>query len=170
MKQVVFPLRVFFFIFFLSSCVSFNVDSLKDQTARGVIFQAPPKPYRKIVKKGMDFAWENSENGHTISFFSNCSSSTQFTSIEQFQKELLEELKTFRILSQNEIRHQNQKARRLHLEQKSFEKKKMNIKLLLFKKEDCFYTLSFLTSSSSQKDTLDHQQEFENFIEEFRAP
>ena len=158
-----------FFGFYFSSCVSFNFDSLKDKKARGVTFKAPMKPYKKIVKKGMDFAWENPESGHTLSFFSNCSSTDHFTSLKQFRKDLLDGLKSFHILDEREMRHQGQKAYLLRLIQKSSLLKVMSMSLFLFKKVDCFYTISFLMFSSG-KNTTDHQSVFENFIKEFRAP
>ena len=83
-------------VFFFNSCVSFNFDSLKDQAAQGVVFQAPAAPYKEMVTEGMDVSWENPKNDNTLSFFSNCSFANQFISLEQFQKELLDGLKAFR--------------------------------------------------------------------------
>ena len=160
---------LFFVVFWFSSCVSFNFDSLKDKKAHGVTFKEPMAPYKKIAKKGMDFSWENPDSGHTLSFFSNCSSADHFTSLKQFRKDLLGGLKSFRILDESEVRHQGQKAYRLHLVQQSSLQKAMSMRLFIFKKAECFYTLSFLMPSSG-KDTIDHQSVFENFIKEFRAP
>ncbi len=133
-----------FCIFFLSACVSISFDSLKDQKAKGVVFKEPVKPYEKTVKKGMDFAWENLENGQLLSFFSNCSSTDRFTSLKQFRKELLDGLKSFHILDEKEVYHQDQKAYRLNLTQIPAVPKAMSMYLFLFKKGDCFYALNFL--------------------------
>ncbi|MDE0119971.1 MAG: hypothetical protein OXM55_08210 [Bdellovibrionales bacterium] len=185
----------FFCIFFFSACVSISFDSLKDQKAKRVVFKEPVKPYEKTVKKGMDFAWENSENGDILSFFSNCSSTDRFTALKQFRKELLDGLKSFHVLDEKEVYHQDQKAYRLNLAQISSIPQAMNINLFIFKKGDCFYALNFLyqagqefTNSelrspsktqdsnkisiipSLEKSAINHQSVFEDFIKGFRAP
>ena len=162
-----------FFIVLCSSCISFNLNSLKDVAAEGVTFQPPPAPYKKVVKKGMDASWENPEEGSTVSFFSNCSSASQFTSLEQFQKELLDGLRAFHVLDKKETLHQNQKAYYLKLSQfknKSSEKKEtVNMELFLFKKANCFYALSFLLFVVD-KSASNQTQVFKNFIQGFLAP
>ena len=167
MLSVLLPLLCF--ILFFSSCVSFNFDSLKDQTAQGVVFQAPSAPYKQTVKEGMDVAWENQKNNDTLSFFSNCSPATQFTSLKQFQKELLHGLKTFQLFNKKEVSHQNQEAYYLYLNQFKNKKKSARLDLFLFKKANCFYVLSFLMSTL-KKYTTNRTQVFKNFIREFRAP
>lgn len=167
MLSVFLPLLCCFLFF--SSCVSFNFDSLKDQPAQGVVFKAPSPPYKRAVKKGMDASWENQKNNNTLSFFSNCSPATQFTFLEQFQKELLDGLKTFRLIDKKETSHQTQKAYYLYLNQFKVKRKTVSLNLFLFKKANCFYVLSFLTSSLG-KHIANQTQVFKNFIREFRAP
>lgn len=167
MSVVLLPL--FCVVLLFSSCVSFNFDSLKDQAAQGVFFQAPSAPYKEQIKEGMDASWENSKNNNILSFFSNCSFANQFTSLEQFQKELLSGLKDFRLVNQKKTSHQDQQAYHLYLNQLRMKKQNMSMEIFLFKKADCFYVLSFLLpnlqgSGSSQI------QVFKNFIREFRAP
>ena len=159
-----------FCIFFFNSCISISFDSLKDQKAKGIIFQEPIKPYKKTIKTGMDFAWENSENGHILSFFSNCSSADRFTSLKQFRKELLDGLKSFHVLDEKEVYHQAQKAYRLKLTQISSIQKEMMMYLFLFKKGDCFYSLNFFIPSAEKNITNHQQSVFEDFIKGFRAP
>ena len=164
-------LKMPFFVFLLNSCISFDFDSLKDQKARGVIFQAPPPPYKQVTKKGMDFAWEHPKTGNTLSFFSNCSSAVEFTSLKPLKKDLLDGLKGFHLLSQSAGSHQGLPARRLFLKQKARSlRQKMSVTVFLFKKENCFYTVSFLAVLSSKAYIPDRQKVFEDFVREFRAP
>ena len=156
-------------VFFFNSCVSFNFDSLKDQTAQGVVFQAPSAPYKEMVKEGMDVSWENPKNNNTLSFFSNCSFAHQFISLKQFQKELLDGLKSFRLINQKQTIHQDQKAYHLYLSQLELKNQTIGMEIFLFKKEDCFYVLSFLASTVSGRGSR-QVQIFKNFIREFRAP
>lgn len=163
-------LKMLFLALCFTSCISFDFGSLKDQKASGVVFQPPPLPYKKVIKKGMDLAWENPKTGDTLSFFSNCSSAVEFSSVTHFQKELLEGLKKFRVSNQRKSLHQGLRARFISLKRLSSSSKKMNMRLFLFKKENCFYTVIFLTASSSKADFPDRQKVFEKFIREFRAP
>ena len=108
---------VYFFIFgfFCVSCVSLNFKLPKDQKAKGVLFQPPPAPYKKVLKEGMDSAYENSQNKNVMAFFSNCSAVTPWTSLSAFQKDLLDSLPSFQVQTQTETTHQDQKAFKLYL-------------------------------------------------------
>ena len=170
MKSSVFLLKMLFLALCFTSCISFDFGSLKDQTASGVVFQPPSSPYKKVIKKGMDLAWENPKTGDTLSFFSNCSTAVEFSSVAHFQKELLDGLKKFRVLSQRRGLHQGLRARFVSLKQLSSSPEKMNMRLFLFKKENCFYAVSFLTVPSAKADSPGRQKVFEKFIREFRAP
>ncbi len=170
MKSSLFLLKMLFLAFCFTSCISFDFGSLTDQTASGVVFQPPPEPYKKVIKKGMDLAWENPKTGDTLSFFSNCSTAVEFSSVTDFQKELLDGLKKFRVSSQRSGLHQGLTARFVSLKRFFSSPEKMNMHLFLFKKENCFYTVSFLTVSSAKADFPNRQKVFETFIREFRAP
>ncbi len=166
-------LRIYFIPFFLfliySSCISFDLNMLKDHSAEGVTFKAPPKPYKKIPQKGMDASWQDQAGGNILSFFSNCSSATPFTSLEEFQKDFLGDLKNFRVIYKNQTHHQNQKANYLKLKSLKPPDSKTSMELFLFKKEKCFYALVFLTTNP-QKNISDQTPVFKNFLQEFRAP
>ena len=165
-------LRILFLflpLLFFSSCISFSFDSLKDQRAKGVTFKAPPEPYKKAVKEGMDAAWVSSKNSNTLSFFSNCSSANRFTSLKHFQEDLLSGLKDFHILNHEKTTHQGQKAHHLKLNNIHSSTGKINIDIFFFKKKNCFYVISFLVSSSESSDSNEIKI-FKDFISEFRAP
>ncbi len=169
-KQIIASLLVLFsFIIFFSSCISFNLDSLKDKKAKGIVFQPPPEPYQKVEKEEMDMAWENPENNSTLSFFSNCSRVTRFVPLKQFQKELLDGLKTFQVRSQKETEHQDQKAVYLLLSESGSGSQIMSMEIFLFKKEKCFYVLSFLKPLLKEYN-IDQVSVFENFVKGFHAP
>ena len=162
-------LSLFLQLLFFSSCISFSFDSLKDQRAKGITFTAPPEPYKRAVKEGMDAAWVSSKSNNTLSFFSNCSSANRFTSLKHFQKDLLSDLKDFHILNHKKTTHQGQKTHHLKLNNTHSSKRKINIDIFFFKKENCFYVISFLVSSSQNSDSNEIKI-FEDFISEFRAP
>ena len=162
-------LSLFLQLLFFSSCVSFSFDSLKDQRAKGVTFKAPSELYKKAVKEGMDAAWVGSKSNNTLSFFSNCSSATRFTSLKHFQEDLISDLNGFQILNQEETTHQGQKAHHLKLSKVHSSKEKTNIDIFLFKKKNCFYVISFLVPLTQNNDSSEIKV-FKDFISEFRAP
>ena len=147
--------------------MSVNLDSLKDQKAKGVVFKEPPSEYKKKSQKGLDVLWENPTDKSSLSFFSNCSEAHQFTSLGQFQSEILEGLRAFRIIRREQKIHQGQLAHQISLVKTK--KQKISLQLFLFKKEKCFYTLSFLIPETKTI-TLKQQQIFKDFIREFRGP
>ena len=157
------------FVLFFNSCVSFSFDSLKDKRAKDVTFQSPPASYKEVKKEGMDRAWESVEDRSTLSFFSNCSGVVRFTPLTQFQKELLGDLKTFQLQNQIEVKHQGQKAFHSLMSELDAGSQTMNMELFVFKKDNCFYVLSFL-KSLMKEDNTDQKQVFENFIKGFHAP
>lgn len=162
-------LSLFLQLLFFSSCISFSFDSLKDQRAKGVTFKAPPELYKKAVKGGMDAVWVHSNNNDTLSFFSNCSSANRFTSLKDFQEDLLSDLKDFRIVNHKKTTHQGQKAHHLKLSKTYSSEEKTSIDIFFFKKNNCFYVISFLVPSAKSDDSS-KMSVFEGFISEFRAP
>ena len=162
-----FPWVLFFLCGLVVSCVSLHFKLPQDQKAEGVVFQTPPPPYQKTTKKGMDFAYENSQNKSIIAFFSNCSASTRWIALTEFQKDLLDSL-NFQVKTHRETTHQNQKAFRISLtknQERAKGKAPQQMELLLFKKETCFYALSFLHPHLTEG-----LGDFTHFIKEFKAP
>ena len=152
--------------FFFNSCISFNWDSLKDQPAKNTQFKAPPPPYTPMPKKGMDAFWHNLENSGSISFFSNCFKHTEWTPLTQFQKEVLSELKGFRILKTEKTKYQNKPAHHLWLQStpvRSLPRQQME--LVLFKENNCFYVLVSLIAG---KNNQFHKETFKNFVQGFQ--
>jgi len=158
-------IKILLFVFIFNSCISIDLDALRDKQAKGVVYLPPPSPYENIKKEGMDVSWENPTNKSVLSFFSNCSVASRFITLKQFQKELLEGLKGFEVLSQKETSHQEAKAHSLYLE--NLVGKAIYMKLLIFKTEKCFYTLSFL---ALDKKHILEERVFDNFIKGFRVP
>ena len=161
---VKFILLILFFL--LSSCISVDLDSFKDQAAKNVRFTPPPSPYKSVSKKGMDASWHNTENNSSISFFSNCFPHESWTPLSQFQQEILSELKSFRIIKTKKTTHKNEKAHHLWLKNSHRQNStsQQYMQLLLFKKSNCFYVLASLTRGPKQKK---NEQTFQDFIQGF---
>jgi len=153
----------------LSSCISFDLDSFKDQKAENVRFTPPLSPYQPVFKKGMDASWYNQKNKHSISFFSNCVPYDKWNSLHQFQKEILSELKNFHIFKTKKTIHQKMTAHHLWLKTLSAKNStsSQNMELFLFQNKNCFYVLISLTKMETKNMTS--TQEFQNFIQGFKA-
>lgn len=157
------------FILLFNSCIFFKLNSLKDTKSNGIIFKAPTSPYVKIKKTTMDAQWENTKNKNILSFFSNCSSSYNFTTLNQLQTELLTDLKDFYIIKKKISLHQKKQAHYLYLNKWLTNTHVISMHLFLFKKETCFYVLNFL-NPLVKKNTHKNIPEFNKFIKEFKAP
>lgn len=130
-------------------------------------FQEPVSPWRKTQKAGWEAVWQHPKSQSLISYFSSCSSSIPFTSLSDFQQDFLSGLQSFSFLKESKILYQGQKAHRINLRSSKFQGKRKQMIILLFKKEDCFYVLSFLVHSSGalSKDI----KIFDQFIEGFKV-
>ena len=155
------------FLFF-SSCISVSLDSIKDKSAKGVVFQAPLAPYKARLQKEMDARWENPVDRTVLSFFSNCSAVADYTSLKKFQQEILKGLPAFYITYKKKTSHQKQKAYYVKLNSSRFKKQKKTMELFLFKKGNCFYALSFL--SPQHRNRIKRSPVFHRFIKGFLAP
>ena len=147
--------------------MAFRFNALKDRNSETVSVQELASPWKKKQKEGWEAVWQNSKSQSLISYLSNCSSSNIFTSLKDFQQDFLSGLRSFRFLKRNKIIHQGQSAHRLSLKSVNSLKKIKQMEILLFKKEKCFYVLSFLGHSPST--LLEDIKTFNQFIKGFKV-
>ncbi len=147
--------------------MAFRFNALKDHNSEKVSFQQLSSPWEKKKKEGWEAVWQNPNNQSLISYFSSCSSSIPFTSLKDFQQDFLSGLKSVRLLKQKKIFYQKQKAHRLSLRNSGSHKQQHRMEILLFKKEQCFYVLSFL--AHSHKALLKDVKIFNQFIKGFKV-
>jgi len=112
--------------------------------------------------------WQHPKSQSLISYLSSCSSSIPLTSLRDFQQDLLSGLQSFSLLKERKVMYQGEKAHRINLKTSKPQAKRKQMTILLFKKEGCFYVLSFLAHSSSalSKDI----EIFDQFIKGFKFP
>ena len=129
--------------------------------------QEPVSPWEKKQKEGWEAVWQNPKTQSLISYFSSCSSSIPLTSLKDFQQDFLSDLKSFSFLKERKILYQGQEAHRINLRSSKFQGKRKQMVILLFKKEKCFYVLSFLAHSPDA--LLKDIKIFDQFIEGFKV-
>ena len=149
----------------LSGCVSVNLGAGHTEKANGVDFVEPQKPFERVKLENADQAWQNPNNGNTISFLSECYSPTE-THLKTLEMEISQVLREPVIESSQEIQYNQRGALRSRI-QGTLDGVPTKIELVLFKKNNCTYTLSYVSVTSHFERGL---KPFEEFLSQFRAP
>lgn len=157
------PTLVFFLA--LASCVTVNLGSGKTTTAQGVSFNQPAKPFEPAAVKDADKAWQNKDNGNMISYLSTCNDSADPT-LQAARGDFFNSVSNLKIIKENELIYNGREALATVAEG-TVDGVKMRLELLLFKKNNCMYTLSYVALANSFNDN--HEQ-YKQFAESFQAP
>lgn len=151
--------------FALSSCVTVNLGGGKTTTAQGVAYDEPKKPFEEIKLKDADRAWQNDDNGSTISYLSTCNDPSD-PSLQAARSDFLASLTGLKVISENESEFNGRDALSTVAEG-SVDGVKTRVEMLLFKKNNCLYTLSFVALA---KTFNDNHSAYSEFSQSFKAP
>lgn len=149
----------------LISCVSVQLPSSSGRKAERVEFQAPSSPFQAFKAEGADQAWVSERTGNTISYLSDCFSKID-PHIDQLLAESLNTLSKLKILEQSSPSYNGREARRATAEGE-LDGVPIRVRLLVLKKNDCNYTLSY---TALPKNFEQEEKAFELFLERFKAP
>lgn len=153
-------------VFTTSACVSVNLGAGKSpERSRNVAFSAPGGPFHELKKTQADAAWQNSSNGNSISYLSTCNESSD-PSLENATQEMISVLGDTKTLSQKSYMFDGRAALDTEAEAK-VEGVPTKMRTLVYKKNGCLYTLSFLGVS---KNFDQDQKYFDGFVKGFTAP
>lgn len=149
-----------------NACVSVNLGAGKGpERSTKVNYSAPGGPFHELKKTQADAAWQNSSNGNSISYLSTCNESAD-PSLENATDEMISVLGTTKTLSQKSYMFDGRAALDTEAEAK-VEGVPTKMRTLVFKKNGCLYTLSFLGVTKS----FDQDQKyFDAFVKGFSAP
>ncbi|MCB0412192.1 MAG: hypothetical protein KDD22_06670 [Bdellovibrionales bacterium] len=150
---------------FLCSCVSVNLGNSQGEKASGIKYSEPADPFDDQNLPYVDEAWTNPKTGNTISFLSDCNSSTD-PSLKDLRDSTLSGLKSLNLQSSEEITY-NGRAGLRSLATGSLDGVDSKVDLLVFKKNNCIYFLTY--TGVPLQFNVDHM-EFERFVKEFNAP
>lgn len=157
---------ILFFVLFLgNACVSVNIPKGKIEKSKGVEFVAPTHPFERLDPAAADGAWQNKSNGNSISYFSSCGDPGD-PSLETVSRELFSDLRNLKVLRSENLSFNGREALDSEVEG-SLDGVPTRIHSLVFKKNGCLYTLSYI--GVSRAFTSD-QNQFEQFLRNFRAP
>ena len=158
-------LMLFFFLITHVSCVSVKLGN-EDVTKSGSVhYNKPAAPFENITLKNADHAWQNKQTGSTLSYLSICNDTSDPT-LESLRNSTLRGIEVTKIDKEDTIPFNSREALKSDV-LGQLDGVKVIVKLLIFKKNFCSYTISMV---SIQGKSLTDSQEFERFIQGFTAP
>lgn len=152
-------------VLFTGACVSVKIPTGSGTPAKDIKFDKPASPYEEIKVISGDRAWLSSKTGNTISFLSDCNGSSDPT-LQQLESEPLGVLDKLKIIETKTITYNGREA--LNTEaQGEVDGVAVKTTLLVFKKNNCNYTLSY---GGLLKNFENEKKHFQTFAENFKAP
>lgn len=148
----------------LGSCVSVNLPGGKSTPAKGVEYSSPASPFKTINSENADKAWMSTATGNTISFSSDCHGADP--SLQQMESESLAGISNLEIESANSVMYNGREARQT-IATGSVDGIAVQISMVVFKKNNCNYTLTY---GGVQKHFVQEEKHFEEFKARFKAP
>ncbi|GIL17623.1 MAG: hypothetical protein BroJett040_13740 [Oligoflexia bacterium] len=157
-------LALYILFLLLTSCVSVNVNPSKVTRAKDVEFIAPSSPFHSIQNNSVDQAWQSKNTGNTIAYLSECGGSD--ISLKQMETESLSAISQPNIL-ESKTGTYNDRESLESLAAGKVDGIEIKMKLILFKKNNCNYTISYI----GRKDPFSAEENyFQKFISGFKAP
>jgi hypothetical protein len=153
------------FVALLSGCVSVSIGPKGPEKSKDVVFTAPKSPYKQVKGLRADDAWQNPENGDSISYFSTCNEQSDPT-LENATDEMISAFGETKQLSQKKLEFNGRDALDTVGEAR-VEGVPTKIHALVFKKNGCLYTLSLIGLA---KHFASGEKPFDDFVKGFQAP
>lgn len=147
-----------------AGCVSVNIGQKAGERSEGVDVAPPPSPF-EAIKTRADGAWQNKANGNSISYFSTCNDPAD-PPLDSVARELFADMKNLRIIRQFQTTFGSREALDSEVEG-SVEGVPTRIRSMIFKKNGCMYTISYVGITKAFDED---RQRFDTFLRSFRAP
>lgn len=152
------------FLLFTAACVSVKIPTSTGTRATGVKAEPPPAPYEEIKGSSADKAWLSSKTGNTISYLSDCNAGDP--TLQQLETESLMGLTKLKVLESKTTTFNGREALSTQA-QGEVDGVSVKTELIVFKKNNCNYTLSY---GGLLKNFDKERTAFAKFLEGFRAP
>ena len=148
-----------------AGCVSVDLGAGRAKKATNVIYMEPSGNFHRISNSTVDYAWQNSTNGNTLAFLSECNPKSDIP-LKTLEDEYLGALDNAQVRSTKELDYNDRDAIQTvatgHVDGVA-----VSMEVVIFKKNDCNYTLSFV---GREKYFSADEQIFQNFMQGFKAP
>lgn len=147
------------------ACVSVNLPTNSSVKAKGTTYAKPRKPFEEISHEKLDKVWLSNETGNTISFNSECENSLD-PSLKQIESESISALSKLNI--ENSIFSRfNSRESLLSTVTGEVDGVPAKLKLIIFKRNSCNYTLTY---AGIEKNFVTELDAFDAFAESFIVP
>lgn len=158
---------IFILLFANSACVSvkLSTDPGAAKRAIGVQFSEPSKPFVKNENPDVDASWQNSKNGNTISYLSDCKDPSD-PPLDNIVAGVVAGVSDLKFDSREEVDMQGREGRRV-LATGKVDGVASAIDLLVFKRNTCIYILTYAGVKNSFPS---NRTAFTSFVQGFRAP
>jgi hypothetical protein len=153
-------------IFFAaSSCISVDVGIKPPAPSKGVVYRSPGPPFQPLAQTRADRAWKSRSSGNSISFHSSCHDPAD-PALETVLREMLNELQDLRTLRTQTVTFNAREAIDSEVEGR-LDGIPTRIRSIVFKKNNCLYTISHIGLPASFEGD---RERFDEFLAGFRAP
>ncbi len=152
-----------------NSCVSIDISKTNQVRDSNIKFHAPDKPYQVAPLSSVDGAWRNTETGDSISYISECDSSTD-PSLDSIHKGILQGIENLKIVS-SEYKKYNSRQALFTTVNGELDGIGTQMQFVIFKKNQCIYVLtniSYMKGANTNGATS--SQDFQIFLEKFEVP
>ncbi len=159
---------ILFILFFLNGCLSFDLGQIISppvEKSDKVKVTVPSEKYEEINNKIVDRAWQNKKNGNTIAYFSECNSPSD-NSIENIEKENIKAIINAKVIERKMVDYNSRKAL-VSIVSGQFNKDQIKVKIVLFKKNGCIFTISYVSRAIFY---AADERIFQKFVEDFKIP
>lgn len=149
----------------LASCVSIDISKNESKKANGISYNSPSHGFEEISSESVDKGWRNPTNGNTITFLSDCQNLYDPTLIA-IETGVVSGLQNLKLQSLKEKMY-NGRASRQAMYSGEVDGIPSQISIMTFKKNGCIYVITYVAIA---KNFSENREDFELFLQEFRAP
>ncbi len=157
-------LIVFVCLFHLS-CVSVNLGNGKSEKAEDISLTEPSQPFITAKDSMSDRLWTSTTTGNSISYLSECTLKTD-PSLESLQNDYTSVLKNSEIVKSEFVQFNRREGIRFQSRGK-LDGISVKFEALIFKKNNCNYTLTY---GGREKSFDQERVHFEQFLKNFVVP
>lgn len=150
---------------FATACVSVELPSTKSRKSTDMVFNTPAAPFEELKSESADKVWLSTKTGNTISFLSECENMAD-PSLKQLENDSLSALGNPQIESTSPMSYNGREAVQTTATG-SVDGVAIKLKLLVFKKNNCSYTLSYAGVAKNFSSEL---KRFDDFVKDFKVP
>ncbi len=162
-KSHPFVVLILLFIFFMG-CVSVKLSPEKILKSTHIKYTPPAKPFAIFNTQSADRAWKNKRTGSSISYLSTCNEPGE-PDLNTIKNNTLSGINNLEILNEKHITFNKRAA--LHVKSIGFlDGIKIFLDLLVFKKNRCNYTVTFISLEKFYQEDIKY---FNVFVKKFEA-